>query len=55
MEPTLAERVLSANYSISDVFLELDEKRYPYRNMEFFRKLPIPKDIKEMEFFASVL
>ena len=38
VEPTLAERVLTANYSISDVFLELNGKRYPYRNMEFFRK-----------------
>ena len=38
VEPELKERVLSANYAISDVFAELDGKRYVYRNMEFFRK-----------------
>jgi hypothetical protein len=38
VEPELKERVLSANYAISDVFAELNGKRYVYRNMEFFRK-----------------
>jgi hypothetical protein len=38
VEPELAERVLTANYPISDVFAELDGKKYVYRNMEFFRK-----------------
>ena len=38
VEPELKERVLSANYAISDVFVELDGKRYVYHNMEFFRK-----------------
>ena len=38
VEPVLAERVLTTNYPISDVFAELDGKRYVYRNMEFFRK-----------------
>lgn len=38
VEPVLAERVLTANYPISDVFAELNGKRYIYRNMEFFRK-----------------
>lgn len=38
VEPTLQERVLTANYPISDVFAELNGKRYVYRNMEFFRK-----------------
>ena len=34
----LRERVLTANYPISDVFAELNGKRWAYRNMEFFRK-----------------
>ena len=38
VEPELKERVLTSNYAISDVFAELDGKRYVYRNMEFFRK-----------------
>lgn len=38
VEPNLHERVLTANYAISDVFLERNGKRYSYRNKEFFRK-----------------
>lgn len=38
VEPELKERVLSCNYPISDVFIEVGGKRYTYRNMEFFRK-----------------
>lgn len=38
VEPLLKERVITSNYAISDVFLELDGKRYTYNNMEFFRK-----------------
>ncbi len=38
VEPALKERVLTANYPISDVFADLNGKRYTYRNMEFFRK-----------------
>ena len=38
VEPELKDRVLTCNYPISDVFAELDGKRYVYRNMEFFRK-----------------
>ena len=38
VEPELRERVLTANYPISDIFLELDGQRWSYRNMEFFRK-----------------
>jgi len=38
VEPELKERVLTANYPISDVFVEANGKRYTYRNMEFFRK-----------------
>ena len=38
VEPELRERVLSANYPISDIFVELDGKRYAFHNMEFFRK-----------------
>lgn len=38
VEPELHERVLTANYAISDVFAERCGKRYVYRNMEFFRK-----------------
>ena len=38
VEPELKDRVLTANYGISDVFAEVDGKRYVYRNMEFFRK-----------------
>lgn len=38
VEPELKERVLTANYPISDVFAEVNGKRYTYRNMEFFRK-----------------
>ena len=38
VEPELKERVITSNYAISDVFAELDGKRYVYRNMEFFRK-----------------
>ena len=38
VEPELHERVLSTNYPISDVFIDLNGKRYTYRNMEFFRK-----------------
>jgi len=38
VEPELHERVLSTNYAISEVFLELDGKRYVYHNMEFFRR-----------------
>lgn len=38
VEPELRERVLTANYPISDIFLELDGKRWAFRNMEFFRK-----------------
>lgn len=38
VEPEMRERVLTANYPISDVFAELNGKRWAYRNMEFFRK-----------------
>jgi hypothetical protein len=38
VEPELRERVLTANYPISDIFLERDGQRWSYRNMEFFRK-----------------
>lgn len=38
VEPELRERVLTANYAISDVFVQCNGKRYTYRNMEFFRK-----------------
>ena len=38
VEPEVKDRVLTCNYPISDVFVELDGKRYAYRNMEFFRK-----------------
>jgi len=38
VEPELKERVLTSNYPISDVFAEVNGKRYTYRNMEFFRK-----------------
>ena len=38
VEPKLEDRVLTANYSISDVFAERNGKRYSYRNKEFFRK-----------------
>ncbi len=38
VEPELKTRVLTCNYPISDVFIELNGKRYTYRNMEFFRK-----------------
>ena len=38
VEPELADRVLTANYPISDIFAELNGKRYAFRNMEFFRK-----------------
>lgn len=38
VEPELKDRVLTCNYPISDVFIEVGGKRYAYRNMEFFRK-----------------
>ena len=38
VEPNLDERVLTANYAISDVFAERNGRRYSYRNKEFFRK-----------------
>ena len=38
VEPELKDRVLTANYPISDVFVETNGKRYTYRNVEFFRK-----------------
>lgn len=38
VEPELKLQVITSNYPISDVFCELDGKRYAFRNEEFFRK-----------------
>ncbi len=50
VEPQLKDRVLTSNYPISDVFIEVDGKRYPYRNMEFFRK-----EVKMSDMFPEEL
>ncbi len=38
VEPELKMEVLSSNYPISDIFCEVNGKRYVFRNEEFFRK-----------------
>lgn len=48
VEPDLKDRVLTCNYAISDVFAEVNGKRYVYRNMEFFRK-----EVKMSEIFPE--
>lgn len=53
VEPELHERVLSTNYAISEVFLELDGKRYVYHNMEFFRREVKMSDIFPMELLTK--
>lgn len=53
VEPELHERVLSANYAISEVFIELDGKRYVYHNMEFFRREVKMSDIFPKEILTK--
>ena len=53
VEPELRERVLTANYPISDVFVERNGKRYTFRNMEFFRKEVKMSDIFPQEALAK--
>jgi len=53
VEPELHERVLSANYAISEVFIELDGKRYVYHNMEFFRREVKMSDIFPREILTK--
>ena len=53
VEPTLGERVLTSNYAISDVFAELDGKRYAFHNMEFFRKEVKMSDIFPEEILSD--
>jgi len=48
VEPDLKDRVLTCNYAISDVFAEVNGKRYIYRNTEFFRK-----EVKLSEIFPE--
>lgn len=50
VEPQLKDRVLTCNYPISDVFIEVGGKRYAYRNMEFFRK-----EVKMSDMFPEEL
>lgn len=38
VEPELKMQVLTSNYPISDIFCEVNGKRYAFRNEEFFRK-----------------
>ena len=38
VEPELKMEVLTSNYPISDIFCEVNGKKYVFRNEEFFRK-----------------